>query len=151
MTTSVPQWPHLVAQLSVDVTVGVGTVTSIEQARAAVASRARFIVTPYFVPEVVAWCGQEGIEVIPGGLTPGELAASGEKVVKVFPAHIGGPSYLRSLRAILPTLKFVPTGGITWSEVDSYAAAGALAVGIGSGLDLPDEELKRCFDQAARE
>lgn len=150
LTTSVPRWDELVAEVSLDLVMGVGTVTSIEQARRAVAAGGRFIVSPYVEPAVTAWCLGQGVDVVPGGLTPTELTATGHDLVKVFPAHVGGPAYIRSLRAILPTLHLLPTGGITWSDVEAYAQAGAFAVGIGSGLDRPLDELRREFERAAR-
>jgi len=52
----------------------------------------------------------------------------------VFPAHVGGPAYIRSLHAVLPDAMLVTTGGITLADVDAYLAAGAMAGGVGSGL-----------------
>ena len=73
------------------------------------------------------------IPFIEGGFTPAEVAAAaGRGIAKLFPAHVGGPAYLRSLLAVMPGAKIMPTGGIPLAHVQSWLDAGALAVGIGS-------------------
>src|SRR5690606_35116931 len=77
----------------------------------------------------------KGIALIGGGSTPGEIhQAASEGIAKLFPAHVGGPAYLRSLKAVLPDAHIVPTGGITVDAAADWLAAGALAVGIGGDL-----------------
>jgi 2-dehydro-3-deoxyphosphogluconate aldolase / (4S)-4-hydroxy-2-oxoglutarate aldolase len=97
-----------------DRTVGVGTVTSARQVRAAAAAGASFVVSPGLVDEVVTVALEHGIEPIPGVFTPTEvtLAVSlGASVLKLFPASLGGPSYLRELSGPFPEVGFIPTGG----------------------------------------
>jgi 2-dehydro-3-deoxyphosphogluconate aldolase / (4S)-4-hydroxy-2-oxoglutarate aldolase len=111
---------------------GIGTVTDPTNARRAIDAGADFLVSPYCVPAVRAEAGEILIE---GGLTPGEIAsAAAHGLAKLFPAHVVGPSYLRSLLAVLPGAKIMPTGGIELNEVSAWLGAGAHAVGIGSGL-----------------
>ncbi|MBA3620577.1 MAG: 2-dehydro-3-deoxyphosphogluconate aldolase, partial [Acidothermales bacterium] len=77
------------------------------------------------------------VPVIPGAFTPSEILQawrSGASAVKVFPASLGGPAYLRAVRAPLPDIPLVPTGGISVDAAPAYLQAGALAVGIGSPL-----------------
>jgi 2-dehydro-3-deoxyphosphogluconate aldolase/(4S)-4-hydroxy-2-oxoglutarate aldolase len=151
VTTSTPLWERVVVAYADVMTLGLGTVTSVPQAETAVEAGARFVVTPFPVPAVQAWCRVHDVVVIPGGGTPAELASVAQDgIVKVFPAHVGGPRYLRSLRPILPDVRLVPTGGIGWDDVDAYAAAGAFAVGIGSGLKLPPKQLADMFERVRR-
>lgn len=116
--------------------VGAGTVLTGDQARASVDAGARFVLAPSLVPEVVAAVGGV-VPVVPGALTPTEVVAaweSGAAAVKLFPASLGGTRYLRELRAPLPDVPFVPTGGIEISDVPAYLDAGAVAVGLGGAL-----------------
>ena len=117
--------------------IGVGTVLAPEQVDRAVDAGALFVVTPGLVPEVVARAVGSGVDVVPGAFTPTEIVrahAMGAAAVKVFPASLGGPGYLRSLRGPLAHVPLVPTGGIVIDEVAAYLAAGAVCVGLGSAL-----------------
>ncbi|MFE6840537.1 hypothetical protein ACFVFI_37685, partial [Streptomyces sp. NPDC057705] len=89
---------------------------------------------------------------IEGGFTPGEIAAAvrAAGAAKVFPAHVGGPGFVRSLRAVLPGAVIIPTGGIRPAEVPDWLAAGATAVGIGNGLPADPVELAAVFAGLAR-
>jgi 2-dehydro-3-deoxyphosphogluconate aldolase / (4S)-4-hydroxy-2-oxoglutarate aldolase len=118
-------------------TVGVGTVTSAEQVRRCADAGARFVVSPGLLDEVVATAIELGIDPIPGALTPTEILRAlrlGAPAVKVFPASLGGPAYLRALRGPFPDVPFVPTGGIRIEHVISYLEAGAACVGLGSEI-----------------
>lgn len=151
LTTSTPQWSTALEKLSGGDPVGVGTIRSVEDARRALGSGAAFLVSPFAVDGVAEIAGEAGIPFLQGGLTPGELnRAAGGGIAKVFPAHLGGPRYLRSLAPVLPGVRLVPTGGISWDEVPAYLEAGAFAVGIGSGLDLPAAELAAAFARVRR-
>jgi 2-dehydro-3-deoxyphosphogluconate aldolase/(4S)-4-hydroxy-2-oxoglutarate aldolase len=132
--------------------VGVGTIRSTDDARRALAAGAEFLVSPYPVPGVAELAAIAGVPFIQGGFTPGELSlAAPAGIAKVFPAHLGGPRYLRTLAPVLPGLRLVPTGGVGWTDVPDYLAAGAFAVGIGSGLDLPADELAAAFARVRRD
>ena len=114
---------------------GAGTVTTDADARLAVEAGADFLVSPYPAAAVRAFAGETGTVFLEGGLTPGEVAAaSAHGIAKLFPAHVGGPAYLRSVLAVLPGARVVPTGGIGLADVRDYLAAGAYAVGVGSDL-----------------
>ena len=105
-------------------TVGAGTVLSVGTAREAVARGASFIVSPGFDASIVDDCVARGVTVIPGALTPTEISAAmsrGIGVVKFFPAEAsGGLDYLAAVSAPFPKMKFVPTGGITESNLARY-------------------------------
>jgi 2-dehydro-3-deoxyphosphogluconate aldolase/(4S)-4-hydroxy-2-oxoglutarate aldolase len=118
-------------------TVGAGTVVSAEQVRAAAAAGARFVVSPGFVPEVVATALELGIEPVPGVFTATEILAAraaGARVLKLFPVSVGGPRYVRAMRGPFPDVPFVVTGGVKPEEIGSYFDAGATVVALGSEL-----------------
>ena len=98
-----------------DIVVGAGSVTTIEQCREAVRAGAQFIVSPGFCEEVVKFCVEHGVDVIPGCVTPTEIikaVACGINIVKFFPANIyGGLSAMKALNGPFPRVSFVPTGG----------------------------------------
>jgi 2-dehydro-3-deoxyphosphogluconate aldolase / (4S)-4-hydroxy-2-oxoglutarate aldolase len=126
-------WPSLV--------VGMGTVLEDRQAKAAIDGGAAFLVSPCPVPDVRR-AANGRLPLIEGGLTPAELLdATSRGLAKLFPAHVGGPQMLRSLLALRPQARIVPTGGIEVDQIPAWLKAGALAVGVGSGLlkepDLP--------------
>lgn len=123
--------------LSEQLVIGAGTVLSAEDASAAIQAGAQFLVTPAFLPEVIA-CGQSrGVEVICGAFTPTEILAAwqaGASLVKVFPAGRMGPEYIRDILGPFPTIPLVPTGGIHLENCAAFLKAGAYTVGIGSSL-----------------
>ena len=116
-----------VAQNCPEMTVGAGTVITLEQCKTAVKSGAKFIVAPGFDEEVVAWCIANGVTVIPGCVTPTEIMAAmkmGLSVLKYFPANTyGGLSGLKGLSGPFGGVKFVPTGGVNNQNVGEFAAA----------------------------
>ena len=108
-----------------------------EQVRAAVEAGAQACVSPALAPEVIEACREAGVPAIPGAMTPTEIETAwrlGAEMVKVFPASVGGPDYVRAIRAPLPDIPLVPTGGVGIGDAAQYLAAGAVAVGIGSPL-----------------
>ena len=120
-----------------DVLLGVGSVVDPETVDRAVAAGARYVVSPVFKADVVAACHAAGVPTAPGAFTPTEIQAAyeaGAEMVKVFPADLLGPSYIKSIRAPLPHLKLVPTGGVTPANAGDWIRAGAAAVGVGSAL-----------------
>ncbi|MFD5618993.1 bifunctional 4-hydroxy-2-oxoglutarate aldolase/2-dehydro-3-deoxy-phosphogluconate aldolase [Streptomyces yangpuensis] len=158
LTTSTPGWAGAVARTAglADVhgrraVIGVGTVTTAAQATAALDAGAAFLVSPYPAPEVREVAGRRGAVFIEGGFTPAEIASAvrATGAAKVFPAHVGGPRFVRSLRAVLPDAVLVPTGGIRPDEVPAWIAAGATAVGIGDGLPADPAELAALFADPA--
>lgn len=119
------------------VTAGAGTVVSVDQAVAATAAGARFLVSPHLDIELVEWAGERDVPLIPGALTPTEVATAWRHqppAVKIFPAHVGGPGYLESLLGPYPDLALIPTGGVDGDNAGAYVSAGAVAVGVGGWL-----------------
>jgi 2-dehydro-3-deoxyphosphogluconate aldolase/(4S)-4-hydroxy-2-oxoglutarate aldolase len=120
-----------------EMTVGAGTIVTIDQARRAVDAGAEFLVTPHLDVALLEWAGTNGVVMIPAALTPTEVFAACRyepPAVKLFPAHVGGPEYLLSLLGPYPGLRLIPTGGVTGDNVSAYLGAGALAVGVGGWL-----------------
>jgi 2-dehydro-3-deoxyphosphogluconate aldolase/(4S)-4-hydroxy-2-oxoglutarate aldolase len=117
--------------------VGAGTVTDADQATEAAEAGAEFLVSPGLDDEVVAAMLASGLPTMAGALTPTEVMRAtrlGVDVVKIFPGSLAGPSYLRSLRGPFPDVPFMPTGGVSASNVSDWLAAGAVAVGAGGEL-----------------
>ena len=143
LTTTIPDWRAALRELreqAPGVTLGVGTLRTPSNAEAAIAEGAQFLVTPHPAPDVRAVADAHGIPLIGGGFTPAEvLEAADLGVAKLFPAHVGGIAFLRSLLALAPRARVVPTGGIALTAVPDWLAAGAFAVGVGSELRPSDQ------------
>jgi 2-dehydro-3-deoxyphosphogluconate aldolase/(4S)-4-hydroxy-2-oxoglutarate aldolase len=119
------------------VCVGVGTVLRSEDAEAAIDAGAEFMVTPALRRQVIATCVKRQTLVVCGGFSPTELLEAyeaGSELVKVFPAQLGGPRFIKDVLAPMPFLKLVPTGGVSPENAREYLNAGAVAVGIGGNL-----------------
>lgn len=119
------------------VLLGAGTVLDCETARAAILAGAEFIVSPSLNTDVVKLCHRYDKLVMPGVLTPTEVVAAwqaGAEIVKVFPADVGGPNYLKALHGPLPQVRLMPTGGVDLETLPSFLRAGACCVGLGSAL-----------------
>ncbi len=121
-----------------DAVVGAGTVLDSETARACILAGAQFIVSPSLDLDTISCCRRYSIPVIPGAMTPTEVVAAwkaGADFVKVFPANaVGGASYIKSLKAPLPQIQLVPTGGVSLKTAADYIKAGAAALGVGADL-----------------
>ena len=116
---------------------GMGTVLTADDVDRAVNAGARFVVSPSVVPAVIEAATRHGIASYPGALTPTEIHAAwsaGASAVKLFPGGALGPSYLKAVRAPLPDVALVPTGGVAIEAVGAWLDAGAVAVGLGSPL-----------------
>jgi len=118
--------------------VGAGTVLDAQTASACIDAGAKFMVSPALNLETIAFCGKHDIAVMPGALTPTEIVTAwncGADFVKVFPCGaMGGASYIKSLKAPLPQIELVPTGGVTLTTAASFIQAGAAAIGVGADL-----------------
>lgn len=117
--------------------IGVGTVLSESDARAAIDAGAGYLVTPLVLPAVIEVAAQRQVPVIVGALTPTEIhtaVALGADAVKIFPASAVGPQYLRELSGPLPGLAVMPSGGVGIDDVEPWLAAGAAAVSLGGSL-----------------
>ncbi|MGX9900844.1 bifunctional 4-hydroxy-2-oxoglutarate aldolase/2-dehydro-3-deoxy-phosphogluconate aldolase [Arthrobacter sp. SA17] len=118
------------------VLLGAGTVLTPGQVHESRDAGAQFIVTPCLAPSTDA-AVKLGLPTLVGALTPAEVytaARAGATAVKLFPASVGGPSYLKALRDPFPDIEFIPVGGVDAESVTEYLQAGALAVGAGSPL-----------------
>jgi 2-dehydro-3-deoxyphosphogluconate aldolase / (4S)-4-hydroxy-2-oxoglutarate aldolase len=142
---------QLAAELADRVILGAGTVLDAETARRCIAAGAQFIVAPGFDIETVHAAQDLGTPVMPGALTPTEVTAAwkaGADMVKIFPCSaVGGADYIRALKAPLPQVKLLPTGGVDRHTAADYIRAGAAALGLGAALvDL--KVLEREGDEA---
>jgi 2-dehydro-3-deoxyphosphogluconate aldolase/(4S)-4-hydroxy-2-oxoglutarate aldolase len=141
------------AAAAVGALVGAGTVTEPAQAKDAIAAGARFVVSPVLVPEIVAPCRGAGVPVVLAALTPTEVLAAaraGSIAVKLFPASLGGPRYLRDLRGPLPHVVFIPSGGVDSTNAREFLEAGAAAVFAGTELVPPELVAAGAYEEIRR-
>ncbi|MGI8566448.1 MAG: bifunctional 4-hydroxy-2-oxoglutarate aldolase/2-dehydro-3-deoxy-phosphogluconate aldolase [Pyrinomonadaceae bacterium] len=142
VTMTVPGAVRVIEQIAArygsEVIVGAGTVLDAETARTVMLAGAQFIISPSTNLEMIACCLRYGVPVMPGALTPTEVVAAwqaGADAVKVFPANaLGGASYVKALKAPLPQVEIVPTGGVSLKTAADFIKAGAMALGVGSDL-----------------
>lgn len=142
ITMTVPGAVGVIEQVSKtygnEALVGAGTVLDAETARTCILSGAQFIVSPALNLETIECCRRYGVAVMPGALTPTEVLqawSAGADFVKVFPAGaVGGPSYLKALKAPFPQIELVPTGGVSLKTAADFIKAGASALGVGADL-----------------
>lgn len=117
--------------------IGAGSVLDAETARVAILAGAAFVVTPTVSASTIELCNRYGVATTIGALTPTEILTAwqaGATYVKVFPANLGGPRYLRDVLGPLPQLKLIPTGGVDVDNAGEFIQAGAVAVALGSNL-----------------
>lgn len=120
-----------------DVLLGMGTVLDAETCRMAILAGAEFIVTPVVAPGVIETARRYGRAVCCGAYTPTEIFSAwqhGSDFVKVFPANVGGPDYIKAIKGPLPQVPLVPTGGVELDNIAAFIKAGASAVGVGGNL-----------------
>ena len=142
ITMTVPGAIGVIEQVSArygsDALVGAGSVLDGETARACILAGARFVVSPSLNLETIEVCRRNGVAVMPGALTPTEVVqawSAGADFVKVFPAGaVGGASYIKSLKAPLPQIELIPTGGVSLKTAADFIKAGASALGVGADL-----------------
>lgn len=117
--------------------IGAGTVLDPSSARSAISAGAQFILSPAFSSETIQLTKRYGVISIPGAYTPTEILTAFEQggdIIKVFPASVGGPSYIKDLLGPLPQLKLLPTGGIDLNNITDFLEKGAMGIGLGSSL-----------------
>jgi 2-dehydro-3-deoxyphosphogluconate aldolase/(4S)-4-hydroxy-2-oxoglutarate aldolase len=141
ITFTVPRAVHVLEQVADQlgdrILLGAGTVLDSETARAAMLAGAEFIVSPSTDVDVIKLCRRYDKLVMPGALTPTEVVKArqaGADIVKVFPSDLTGPSYLKALKAPLPQIRLMPTGGVNLDTAADFLNAGACALGIGGSL-----------------
>jgi len=131
---------HLIKKATeqfIDLTVGAGTVLSVEEAKKAFDSGAKFIVAPDFEEEVAAFCIENKLAYFPGALTPTEIQRawkSGATMVKVFPASQMGPEYFKQIKGPFDKIKLIAVGGVNPGNIKKYLGAGADAVALGGSI-----------------
>jgi 2-dehydro-3-deoxyphosphogluconate aldolase / (4S)-4-hydroxy-2-oxoglutarate aldolase len=142
ITMTVPGAVRLIEDLAkrfgTDAVVGAGTVLDPETARACILAGAQFVVSPALNLDTIACCRRYGIPVMPGALTPTEVVSAwqaGADMVKVFPCSaLGGASYIKALKAPLPQVDLIPTGGVNLQTAADFIKAGSTALGVGADL-----------------
>lgn len=121
-----------------DILIGAGTVLDPETARMCILEGARFVVSPALNVRTIEMCQRYSVPVLPGALTPTEIVTAwqaGADVVKVFPAGaMGGAKYIRALKAPLPQVEMIPTGGVSLGTALEFLEAGAFGLGVGADL-----------------
>jgi 2-dehydro-3-deoxyphosphogluconate aldolase/(4S)-4-hydroxy-2-oxoglutarate aldolase len=121
-----------------DILIGAGTVLDAETARMCILEGAQFVVSPALKVATIEMCHRYGVAVLPGALTPTEIVTAweaGADVVKIFPASsLGGAKYLKSVKAPLPQVEMIPTGGVSLATAAEFLEAGAFALGVGADL-----------------
>ena len=124
--------------------VGAGTVINLEQCKLAVECGAKFIVSPGYDEETVAWCCENGVAVTPGCVTPTEIMMAkkhGLNVIKFFPANVyGGLKALKALAGPFPGTKFIPTGGVSNENLAEFIAS-PLLLAAGGSWTVPPKEI----------
>jgi 2-dehydro-3-deoxyphosphogluconate aldolase / (4S)-4-hydroxy-2-oxoglutarate aldolase len=141
VTFTVPNVLQIIAdvrrRLGDRVLLGAGTVLDPETARAAFLAGAEFLVSPTVNTDVIRMARRYDKVVMPGAFTPTEVLTAweaGADFVKIFPADVGGPAYLKALKGPLPQVRLLPTGGVNLETITPFLKAGASAVGLGSAL-----------------
>ena len=131
----------LAAEYGDETLIGAGTVLDPETAQACIQAGAKFIVSPALNEETIKFCRRQDVAIFPGALTPTEVVRAwklGADAVKVFPAGaVGGASYLKALKAPLPQIELIPTGGVSLKTAADFIKAGAMALGVGADLVDP--------------
>jgi 2-dehydro-3-deoxyphosphogluconate aldolase / (4S)-4-hydroxy-2-oxoglutarate aldolase len=126
-----------VAKYSDEVIFGVGSVLDPETARIAILTGAQFVVCPTLNLKTVEMCKRYSVPVVPGAYTPTEVLTAweaGADMVKIFPASVGGPEYIKAIKAPLPQIDLVPVGGVNLETTADFIRAGSTVVGVGSSL-----------------
>ena len=122
-----------------DVCIGAGTVLDPETARIVILAGAEYVVSPNFNPDVMMMCNRYRVPIMPGCQTVRDVVQSlemGADIIKIFPGDAFSPSIVKSFKGPVPQGNYMPTGGVSVSNVKDWLAAGAYAVGTGSSLTV---------------
>src|SRR5947207_5757073 len=129
---------------------GAGTILDPETARAALLAGAEYLVAPTLNLAVIRLCQRYDKLVMPGDFTPTEILSAweaGADIVKVFPADVLGPAFLKAVRGPLPQIRLMPTGGVDLTTAAAFLKAGACCLGVGGQLVEPSAVAERNFDR----
>jgi len=135
-------------------TIGAGTVLTMDSVQAALDAGATFVVTPVLIKEVVNYCVKQRIPVFPGALTPTEIAAAakaGATMVKVFPAKFFGPEYFKEVKGPFNDIKLLACAGVTPENMKEYFSNGADAVSFGASVFKKEWLKDKNFDKIGLE
>lgn len=157
ITYSTPNAEEVVRTLSKmygnRIVLGMGTLTSPEQALSAKEAGANYLVSPVCEPNLVSSMVNSGLLTMAGALTPTEVLQAynlGSDVIKIFPGSLGGPAYVKALKGPFPYIPMMPTGGVSAGNVAEWFATGVVAVGAGSELCPPQLAKEGKFDEISR-
>ena len=141
ITMTTPRALEVIAAVTAEmgdrVLMGVGTVLDSETCRMALYAGAQFVVTPVMRPEIIALCNRYSVPIVSGAYTPTEALAAheaGADFIKIFPADGLGPNYIKAIKAPLPQLEIIPTGGVDVHTAGDFVRAGCAAVAAGGSL-----------------
>ncbi len=145
---TVPDAVNVIATLArsySDVIIGAGSILDLDTARACLDAGASFLTTTGLDPEIVGFASKHEMSIIPGALTPSEVMLAkraGADFIKIFPCFsVGGPAYIRCLKAPFPNIRMIASGGVTQQNAADYIRAGAVVLGIGEDL-LPRDAIR---------
>lgn len=131
-------------------TIGAGTILTVDDAKQAMAAGAQFLVSPVTDPQIITFCRQHDLVSVPGTFTPTEMMTAhkaGADLVKLFPGPANGPAFLRALRGPMPFLRVFPTSGVTEDNCQEWLDAGAFGLGFVGTLFDPIDMARHRFDQ----
>lgn len=141
ITMTTPQALRVIEALATEmgdvVQVGVGSVLDAETARQAIDAGATYVVSPIFKESIIRTAHRYNVPAMPGAFTPTEVQTAteaGADIIKIFPANIVGMAFIKAIKAPMPHLQVMPTGGVTLTNAGDWIHAGACAVGVGSAL-----------------
>jgi len=141
ITMTVPNALKLIEDVSKkfgeNILVGVGSVLNKKMAQEAIDAGAKYVVSPILKEEIVSTAHKNNLPAMPGCFTPTEIQTAhemGADIIKVFPANVLGMEFFKGVKAPMPHLKLMPTGGVTLTNAGEWMSAGACAVGVGSAL-----------------
>ncbi len=141
ITMTVPDAINTIAlaakEIGNKVLIGVGSILNPEMAQRAIDAGAQYVVSPIFKKEIIEVSHKNEIPALPGTFTPTEVQTAyeaGADIIKLFPADVLGMAFIKGIKAPMPHLKVMPTGGVSLTNAGEWIKAGACAVGVGSAL-----------------
>ncbi|CEI73313.1 MULTISPECIES: bifunctional 4-hydroxy-2-oxoglutarate aldolase/2-dehydro-3-deoxy-phosphogluconate aldolase [Romboutsia] len=139
LTYSIPKVVELINELRDDknLILGVGSVLNAKMAKDAILAGAKYVVSPGYSEEVNDVCKELNTLYLPGCMTVSEIMNAqdkGNKMVKLFPGDVFGPKYVKAIKAPIPNVEIMPTGGVSIDNVDKWFEMGVSCVGVGSSL-----------------
>ena len=148
ITMTVPHAVEMIQEVSArksdDFILGAGTVCDMKTAQRVMDAGADFVVSPVLIPALIDIVHKDHKVVMPGGYSPTEIFnawQSGADIVKIFPATVGGPSFIKAVKAPLPEIRMMPTGGVSLANAADFIKAGCCCIGVGTSL-LDREAIK---------